>query len=185
MLSVLTMGDGSLCPDHRDLLAVPGHEAAVVSPLRDWLGRPGQRILDPQGHPARVTPDRSPARPRSPRGHCCGPLHALARYLRGVPGHPARSVPQETSVFLAKRLAAEGVTHQTIRSRAVPQRLDTLRELHQAQWGRRSGFLPVFDRFAAGFAGDCAADEVAIHELGNDNLVVGRNPLDTGPLLQG
>jgi hypothetical protein len=67
----------------------------------------------------------------------------------------------------AKRLAAEGVTHQTIRGRAVLQRLDTLRELHQSQWGRRSGFLPAFDRFAAGFAGGCAADEVVVHKLGN------------------
>jgi len=72
----------------------------------------------------------------------------------------------------AKRLAAEGVTHQTIRGRAVLQRLDTLRELHQSQWGSRSSFLPVFDRFAAGFAGGCAADEVVVHELRNDNLVV-------------
>ena len=72
----------------------------------------------------------------------------------------------------AKRLAAEGVTHQAIRGRAVLPRLDILRELHQSQWGSRSGFLPVFDRFAAGFAGGCAADEVVVHELGNDDLVV-------------
>ena len=38
--------------------------------------------------------------------------------------------------------------------------------------GNRSNFLPVFDRFAAGFAGGCAADEVVVHELGNDDLVV-------------
>jgi CelD/BcsL family acetyltransferase involved in cellulose biosynthesis len=72
----------------------------------------------------------------------------------------------------AKRLAAEGVTHQTIRGRAVLPRLDILRELHQSQWGSRSGFLPVFDRFAAGFAAGGAADEVAVHELRDDNLVV-------------
>jgi CelD/BcsL family acetyltransferase involved in cellulose biosynthesis len=30
----------------------------------------------------------------------------------------------------------------------------------------------VFDRFAAGFAGGCAADEVVVHELGNDDVVV-------------
>ena len=43
------MGDGSLCPDHLDLLAAPGHEAAVVSLLRDWLSRPGGRLLDLRG----------------------------------------------------------------------------------------------------------------------------------------
>src|SRR5215469_17350716 len=49
MLSVRMMGDGSLCPDHLDLLAAPGHEAAVVSLLRDWLCRPGERLLDLKG----------------------------------------------------------------------------------------------------------------------------------------
>jgi hypothetical protein len=72
----------------------------------------------------------------------------------------------------AKRLAAEGVTHQAIRGQAVLQHLETRRELHESQWGSRSNFLPVFERFAAGFAGGCAADEVAVHELGNDSLVV-------------
>ncbi len=72
----------------------------------------------------------------------------------------------------AKRLAAEGVAHQAIRGRPVLQHLDTLRELHQAQWGSRSNFLPIFDRFAAGFAGGCAANEAVVHELGNDDLVV-------------
>jgi CelD/BcsL family acetyltransferase involved in cellulose biosynthesis len=72
----------------------------------------------------------------------------------------------------ARRLAAEGVAHRAIRGRGVVERLDILRELHQAQWGGRSGFLPVFERFAAGFAGGCAADEVVVHELGCDDLVV-------------
>ena len=44
MRSVRIMGDGSLCPDHLDLLAAPGHEAAVISLLRDWLCRPGGRL---------------------------------------------------------------------------------------------------------------------------------------------
>jgi CelD/BcsL family acetyltransferase involved in cellulose biosynthesis len=52
------------------------------------------------------------------------------------------------------------------------QSLDTLRKLHQSQWGSRSNFLPVVDRFAVGFAGGCAADEVVVHELRKDDLVV-------------
>ena len=47
MLSIRMMGDGALCPDHLDLLAAPGHEAVVVSLLRDWLCR--QRLLDFRG----------------------------------------------------------------------------------------------------------------------------------------
>ena len=49
LLSVRMMGDGSLCPDHLDLLVAPGHEAAVVSLLRGWLCRPGERLLDLKG----------------------------------------------------------------------------------------------------------------------------------------
>ena len=115
--------------------------------------------------------DRSPAWPRSPPAHGRGPLRTAAQQAGGVPGHPALAVPQEPS-HLRKALAAEGVTHQAIRGPAVLHSLDALRELHQAQWGSRSGVLPVFARFAAGFAGGCAADEVVVHELGNDDLVV-------------
>jgi len=171
MLGVRMMGDGTLCPDHLDLLAAPGHEAVVVSLVRDWLRRPGQRFLDLRG------------------------IRAGARLIEALPGHVRRQ-PMAVAPFTslsdspeayratlpsqfrknlrigAKRLAAEGVKHQTIRGQAVLPRLDILRELHQSQWGSRSRFLPVFDRFAAGFAGGSVADEVAVHELGNDNLVV-------------
>ena len=72
----------------------------------------------------------------------------------------------------AGRLEAEGVAHRTIRGPAVLACLDTLRELHQAQWQGRSRFLPVFDRFVAGCAGGAAVDEVVVHELGTGDLVV-------------
>lgn len=171
ILSVRMMGDGSLCPDHLDLLAAPGHEAAVVKILRDWLRRPGECLLDLKG------------------------IRAGSRLIEALPGRvrrepmavaPFTPLPSSPEAYRAtlpaqfrknlrvagKRLAAEGVTHQAFRGRAVLQRLDTMRELHQSQWGSRSNFLPVFDRFAAGFAGGCAVDEVVVHELGHDNLVV-------------
>jgi CelD/BcsL family acetyltransferase involved in cellulose biosynthesis len=171
MLSVRMMGDGSLCPDHLDLLAAPGHETAVVSLLRDWLCRPGERLLDLKG--IRAGSRLSEALPGRVR---CEPMSVAP--FTSLPDSPeayrATLSPQfrKNLRVSAKRLAAEGVTHQTIRGEAVLQRLDILRELHTSQWGSRSDFLPVFDRFAAGFAGGCAADEVVVHELGNDNLVV-------------
>jgi hypothetical protein len=171
MLSVRMMGDGPLCPDHLDLLAAPGHEAAVVSLLRDWLCRPGERLLDLKGIragsrliealPGRVRREPMVAAPFAPLPD------SPQAYRAALPSQFRKNLR-----VAAKRLAAEGVTHRTIRGRAVPQRLEILRELHQAQWGSRSGFLPVFDRFATGFAGGCAADEVVVHELGHDNLVV-------------
>ena len=171
MLGIRMMGDGPLCPDHLDLLAAPGHETAVVSLLRGWLCRPGERLLDLNG------------------------IRAGSQLIETLPGHVRRE-PMAVAPFMplpdspetyratlpaqfrknlrvaARRLAAEDVTHQAIRGRAALQRLGTLRELHQSQWGSHSNFLPVFDRFAAGFAGGCAADEAVVHELGNGNLVV-------------
>ncbi len=171
MLSVRMMGDGSLCPDHLDLLAASGHEAAVVSLLRDWLCRPGERLLDLKGIRAgsrliEALPGRVHREPMAVAPFAPLPDTPEA-YRATLPSQFRRNLRVS-----ARRIAAEGVTHHSIRGRAVLQRLDTLRELHQSQWGSRSGFLPVFDRFAAGFAGGCAADEVVVHELGNDNLVV-------------
>ncbi len=143
----------------------------MVSLLRDWLCRPGEGLLDLRG------------------------IRAGSRLIEALPGRvrrqpmvvaPFTPLPDSPEAYRAtlprqfrknlrvsaKRFAAEGVTHRMIRGRAVLPRLDTLRDLHQSQWGSRSGFLPVFDRFAAGFAGGCAADEVVVHELGNDDLVV-------------
>jgi len=170
-LSVRMMGDGHLCPDHLDLLAAPGHEAAVVSLLRDGLSRRGERLLDLKG--IRAGSRLAEALP----GHVRRQAMAVAPFtpLPDSPEAYRATLPRQFRKNLrvsAKRFAAEGMTHQTIRGRAVLQRLDILRELHQAQWGSRSDFLPVFDRFAAGFAGGCAANEVVVHELGNDDLVV-------------
>jgi CelD/BcsL family acetyltransferase involved in cellulose biosynthesis len=171
VLTVRMMGDESLCPDHLDLLAARGHEAAVVSLLRDWLCRPGERLFDLKGiragsRLAEALPGRVRRKPMTVAPFT--PLPASPEAYRAT--LPAQF--RKNLRVSAKRLAAEGVAHRTIRGREVPQRLDTLRELHQAQWGSRSGFLPVFDRFAAGFASGCAADEVVIHELGHDDLVV-------------
>ena len=165
------MGDGPLCPDHLDLLAAPGHEAAVVRVLRDWLGRPGGRLLDLKG------------------------VRAESRLIEALPGRvrcelmavaPFASLPDSAEAYRATlpsqfrrnlrksagRLEAEGVRHRTIRGPAVLGCLDTFRELHRAQWGNRSRFLPVFDRFVAGCVGGTAAGEVVIHELANDDLVI-------------
>jgi Acetyltransferase (GNAT) domain len=142
----------------------------VVSLLRDWLCRPGERLLDLSIRPGSRLAEALPGRVRRQPM-----VVALFTLLPDSPEAYRASLPRQFRTNLrgaAKRFAAEGVTHRAIRGRAVPQRLDILRELHQSQWGSRSGFLPVSDRFAAGFAGGCAADEVAVHVLRNDDLVV-------------
>ena len=169
--SIRVMGDGALCPDHLDLLADPRHEAAVVSLLRDWLCRPGDRLLDLRGIragslllealPGRVRSEPMAAAPFTPL-----PDSAEA-YRAGLPSQFRRNLRKS-----AGRLEAEGVAHRAIRGPAVLTRLDTLRELHQSQWEGRSRFLPVFDRFVAGCTGGAAVDEVVVHELATDDLVV-------------
>ena len=171
LASIRMMGDGSLCPDHLDLLAAPGHETAVTGLLRGWFRGPGERLVDLQGIWAgsRLA-EALPGRVRRE-------AMAVAPFT-SLPGNPEAyraTLPAQFRKNLrvsARRLAAEGVAHTAVRGPAIPPRLGILRELHQAQWGRQSGFLPVFDRFAAGFAGGCAADEVVVHELRRDDLVV-------------
>ncbi len=72
----------------------------------------------------------------------------------------------------ATRLEAEGVSHRTIRGPAVLSGLEALRDLHRAQWEGRSQFLSSFDRFVAGCAGGIEFDEVVVHQLATDDLVV-------------
>ena len=72
----------------------------------------------------------------------------------------------------ADRLRAEKVTQRTVRGPAVLSNLETLRSLHHAQWGDRSKFLPAFERFVAGCAGGAAVDEVVVHELVSEDVVV-------------
>lgn len=168
--SIRMMGDGSLCPDHLDLLAAPGHEAEVVSVLGEWLRRPGGRLLDLRGIregswliealPGHVRREPMAVAPFTP-------LPDSAESYRATLSTQFRRNLRRS----ANRLAAEGVTHQTIRGPAVLRSLNTLRELHQSQWGSRSRFLPSFDRFVSGCVGGCAADEVVVHELGTYHLV--------------
>ncbi len=169
--SIRMMGDGALCPDHLDLLAAHGREAEVVGLLRDWLCRPGERLLDLKGirtgsRLAEALPGRVRREPMAVAPFASLPSSPQA-YRAALPSLFRRNLRVS-----AKRLAAEGVTPRAIRGQAVLQHLGTLRELHQYQWGNRSRFLPVFDRFAAGFAGGGAADEVVVHELATGDLVV-------------
>ena len=125
--------------------------------------------LGPQGHPGRVTVDRSSA------GSCRREPLAVAPYARLPESAEAyrATLPSQFRRNLrssADRLAAQGVTHRTIRGRAV-LRLDILRELHASAVGSRSHFLPVFDRFVCGW-GWLRCRSGGRTRIGTDNLVI-------------
>jgi len=165
------MGAGPLCPDHLDLLACSGHEDSVAGALGAWLCRPGARVLDLDGI-------RADARL----------LAALPRHVRREPltVAPWAPLPADPQAYLAvrpsgfrktlrkarARLAAEGFAHCVKRGPSAVSALATLRQLHRAQWGDRSGFLPSFDRFAAACRLGAECDEVVVHELTVTGTVV-------------
>lgn len=164
------MGAGPLCPDHLDLLAAPGQGDAVVRAIAAWLRRRGACLLDLESLrsgtqlmtalPAHVS--------RPPEVAPWAPLPANAKsYLAARPAGFRRTLRRASS-----RLAAEGVIHRVNRGQPALRSLRTLRQLHAAQWGSRSRFLPSFDRFAAACRLGVEFDEVAVHELVASETVI-------------
>ncbi len=165
------MGAGPLCPDHLDLLAGAGHEDAVVTAVTAWLRRPGARLVDLEGIradsaliealPGRVRREDLTVAPWAPlRADATG-------YMAARPAGFRKTLRRASS-----RLAAEGADHRISRGAAAIGSLEVLRQLHSAQWGSRSGFLPGFDRFAAGCRLGAEFDEVAVHELTAGETVI-------------
>lgn len=165
------MGSGPLCPDHLDLLAAPGHEVAVARAAGAWLCRPGARFLDLEG------------------------ISVGTRLIAALPGHVRREplavapwvpLPGDARAYVASRpagfrktlrrasarMTAAGATHRINRGPSAVRSLEDLRQLHSAQWGDRSRFLPSFDRFAAACRLGAESDEVAVHVLVLGDTVV-------------
>jgi CelD/BcsL family acetyltransferase involved in cellulose biosynthesis len=161
---VRMLGSGALCPDHLDLLAGAGHELAVISAVAGWLKRPGPRLVDLSGVradslviralPGRVRQEELPAAPWAPLGM------TAEQYLADRPPTLRKTLRRALS-----RLSDEGVSHHVHRGSSAVTALAVLRHMHHAQWGKRSRFLPGFDRFAAACARGAQADEVAVHDL--------------------
>jgi CelD/BcsL family acetyltransferase involved in cellulose biosynthesis len=157
-------GAGALCPDHLDVVALPGRDQDVLAALAAWLRRPGSRLLDLEGVAAGA--------------RVAGALPGRVRreVIAVAPWAPLPSDPQEwhrsrSRNFrsnlrkAANRLGREGAIHRLARGDAADAALATLRRLHAARWGTRSRFLTAYGRFAAAAHAAAAGDELAVHEL--------------------
>jgi Protein involved in cellulose biosynthesis (CelD) len=164
-----TMGSGPLCPDHLDLLARPGKEATVERSIRDWLMRPGSRLIDFEGVAAGSRLARL-----VPHSHLTVTTVAPWMTIRADPeGFLAtRSANVRANVRKgSRRLAREGVVYRNVPPASVDEALHTLRSLHVARWGT-SAFLGVFDRFAAAALAGVRAGEFSFHELVADDAAI-------------
>jgi CelD/BcsL family acetyltransferase involved in cellulose biosynthesis len=165
------MGAGALCPDHLDVVALPGREQDVLAALAAWLRRPGSRVLDLEGVaggsrlaaalPGRVRREVVAVAPWAP--------------LAADPGDWLRTRPRGFRATLRKatrRLEQEAAEHRVLRDGSVDAALATLRRLHGAQWGERSNFLAAYDQFAAASRAGASRGEVVLHELAAGEVVV-------------
>ncbi len=165
------MGAGALCPDHLDIVALPGRGKDVLGAVAAWLCRPGPRLLDLEG------------------------VAAGARVAAALPGRVRREVvdvapwtplPGDFEDWLrgrsrnfranlrkaANRLGREGATYRVARGDQMAAALAALRQLHAARWGTRSRFLAAYERFAAAGRVGAARGELAVHELVAGDTVV-------------
>jgi CelD/BcsL family acetyltransferase involved in cellulose biosynthesis len=165
------MGAGPLCPDHLELLADRGQEDPVIRSVSAWLRRPGTRILDLEGIDADSLLIKALPAPIYQEPLAVAPWAALTAdpdtYLAARPRAFRKTLRQASS-----RLTGEGANHRVNRGASAIRSLDTLRQLHAAQWGGQSRFLPSFERFAAGCRLAAEADEVAVHELAIGESVI-------------
>lgn len=161
------MGDGPLCPDHLDLLARTGQEDAVVKAVGDWLRRPGARILDLEG--IRAGSRLITALPGRVR---CEPLAIAPWVPLPVDVKVSTTGFGRTLRRASSRLTAEGATYRINRGASSVRSLVAFRQLHTAQWGDSSRFLPGWTRFAAACRLAADVDEVAVHELAAGKTVI-------------
>ena len=101
-------------------------------------------------------------------------------------GAPWAGLPDDPKTYLASRprtlrktlrqsaarFTAEGANYRVNRGPSVARSLETLRRLHEAQWGNQSRFLPDFNRFATACRLGAEQDEVAVHELAVGETVI-------------
>jgi CelD/BcsL family acetyltransferase involved in cellulose biosynthesis len=165
-------GAGALCPDHFDLLAAPGREAAVNGRIAAWLGAGGSRVIDLEGvvEHARIRAALPP--PVREEVIDVAPWASVSssapEWFAQLPASLRKTVRTAS-----RRLAAAGIAHRVVGDpQGAGAALDALRRLHAERWGRRSRFLRCFERFASAARAGMGRGELVLHELASRERVV-------------
>ena len=175
------MGDGSLCPDHLDLLAAPGHEAAVVSLLRDWLVvRVSASLTSRASGPGHSSSKPCPAAfAASP--WWWPPSRRPCRQPTGVTGPPC---PRSSAEPLCRRQALRGRRRDASGDPGPGSHPPTPRHPARARPVPMGKPRPASFRFRSLRRPDSLVAArpmtVVVHELGNDNLVSHRDRVRGG-----
>lgn len=152
----------ALGADHLDLVAAPARAPDVVAAVAAWCAGVGSRFFDLEGVAAGARVADALPKPIRRTQIEVAPWRALDqawidRLQHDALGH-LLTRPQ-------RRLRREGVEHRVARPADGPGALDRLRDLHAAQWGERSEFLPVFHLFARAAPTGLERGELVLHEL--------------------
>ena len=163
-------GDGFSAPDHLDLLARPGSEAAVADAVRAWFRAARSYVLRWEGVAHHSLLGR--ALPGSTAMAFSTAPH-LGLGVDTAPD-PMSSRVRSTVRRSRKRLAKEGFAHRRIG--ADPAELDRafadLLDLHRLRWPDGSNFDRGFDRLADVLRHGARAGAVSVHELASDDQVI-------------
>lgn len=157
-------GAGVLCPDHLDLLARPGDEAAVGAAGVAWLTRGRRGLVDLAG----LVQDSLLGRHLALEGRRVETLD-VAPYA-GLPAHPGEflaglSAGTRRSVRRSdRRLGASGAVHRRVaRDRLAPALAD-FRRLHEAR-GDRAPLVAELPTLGRALAAGLAAGEARVDVL--------------------
>jgi len=167
---VRSLGQGTLAPDHLDLIAEPDHADHVRDRVLGWLRRPGSRMVDLDG----LAADGRLAR-------------ALASFEIERTGAPWAPLPDDAATYLAdrkgqvrstigrsrKRMEKAGVTSRRVPAGDAGPALDALARLHDGRWSDDSAFLGGWERFRRAAEVGMSSGAVVVHELvGPDGDVI-------------
>jgi len=170
---VRLMGSGPLCPDHLDLVAIPGIESTVEGALVDWFSRPGGRFVELDGVVEGARLDAVVSQMGGQRwvDEGTAPWVELSgdfeRYRSSLPSRLRNSLSRTSS-----RLKRLGARYHVAEPDSSAEAIEWLRRLHTSRWGPRSGFLPAFPLFAAAANVGIARRELVIHQLVIGNEVI-------------